>query len=472
MSDYLIIANKCSSLSTRSNIRIVPVLVAPVLWQYSSSVAISSSVSRMFKRVVIVSLRQMLYNIWMILAFKTELKLNNVQRTLLTKHAGTARHAFNWGLALTRSILDHNKTNLEEKIKFPTAIDLHKWLVALVKPENPWYMEVSKCAPQYALRDLRIAWDRCFKKISGVPRFKKKGRHDSFELDGNIKMRGTRKIQVPRIGILKTYEDLPFDVAQGEPQVPTGIAQGTPLTSVTISRTAQDWFISFRIEVEPSITPKTVDVVGVDLGVKALATLSTGEVFEGARSYRKYEASLSRLQWLNRHKVIGSSNWKKAQARIARLHQTIANIRKDTLHKLTTYLAKNHGTIVIEDLCVSGMVKNHKLAKAISDMGFFEMRRQLEYKCKLYGSSLVIADRWFPSSKTCSNCGIKKETLTLSERVFQCEYCDIRIDRDLNAAINLSKVVSHTTSACGLSEADFSRGKQEETCLLANVSVL
>ena len=365
----------------------------------------------------------------MILGFKTQLKLNNVQRTQVSKHAGTVRHAFNWGLALTKSILDHNKANPIEKIKFPTAIDLHKWLVALVKSENPWYYEVAKSAPQEALRALRTAWERCFSKISGVPKFKKKGRNDSFTLEGRVKVCGQRKIQVPKIGILRTYENLPFGTARGEPQV--------PIKSVTISRTADSWFISFRLEVEPSVTPKAVTIVGVDLGVKVLATLSTGESFEGAKSYRKYEAKLSRKQRLNRQKVIGSSNWKKAQLAIARLHQTIANIRKDTLHKLTTYLAKNHGTIVIEDLNVSGMVKNHKLAKAISDMGFGEFRRQLEYKTKLYGSSLVIADRWFPSSKTCSNCGVKKEILSLSERVFQCEECGVQIDRDLNAAINL-----------------------------------
>lgn len=180
------------------------------------------------------------YNILMIIAFKTELKLNNVQRTQMSKHAGTARHAYNWGLSLCKSILDHNKSNPEGKIKFPSAIDLHKWLVALVKPEFTWYSEVSKCAPQYALRDLRMAWDRCFKKISGAPNFKKKGRCDSFELDGTIKIRGERKIQVPRLGVLKTYEELP--------QV--------PVKSVTISRTADRWFISFKIEIEPSVTPQ------------------------------------------------------------------------------------------------------------------------------------------------------------------------------------------------------------------------
>ncbi|MBD2499190.1 RNA-guided endonuclease InsQ/TnpB family protein [Anabaena azotica] len=381
----------------------------------------------------------------MLLAFKTELKLNNKQRTQLLKHCGVARHAWNWGLALTKQILGHNKANPGEKIKFPSAIDLHKWLVALVKPENPWYFEVSKCAPQYALRNLRTAWDRCFKKVSGVPKFKKKGKSDSFELDGTIKICGTRKIQLPRLGLLKTYESLP----QVQPK------------SVTISRVADRWYISFRIEVEPTNTTKMVDVVGVDLGVKSLATLSTGEVFEGAKSYRKLEAKLSRVQWLNRHKQIGSANWKKAQIKIARLHQLIANIRKDTLHKLTTYLAKNHGVIVIEDLNVSGMLANRKLAASIADMGFYEFRRQLEYKTELYGSELVIVNRFYPSSKTCSNCGTKKKSLSLQERVFKCEHCSFECNRDLNAAINLSMAVSSTVLACGSGEADFSEMKQE-----------
>lgn len=249
----------------------------------------------------------MLYNIAMLLGFKTELKLNNQQRTQLLKHCGVACHAWNWGLGLILQILSHNTTaNPEEKIKFPevyfgrnsspqknrSGIDLHKWLVVLVKPENPWYFEVSKCAPQYALRNLRTAWDRYFKKVSSVPKFKKKGHSDSFELEGIIHIRSSNRIQLPRLGTLRTYEKLP----QTQPK------------SVTISRTADRWYISFKIEVSPTNTPKSVDVVGVDLGVKSLATLSTGRVFEGAKSYRKLEAKLSLLQWLNRHKQIGSTN--------------------------------------------------------------------------------------------------------------------------------------------------------------------
>ncbi|WP_237396785.1 transposase [Okeania sp. KiyG1] len=167
------------------------------------------------------------------------------------------------------------------------------------------------------------------------------------------------------------------------------------------------------------------------------------------------------MQYLNRNKTKFSSNWKKAQLKIAQLHNRIANIRKDTLHKLTTYLAKNHSQIVIEDLNVSGMISNHKLAKAVADMGFYEFRRQLEYKCELYGSKLIVVDRWFPSSKTCSHCGEVKQFLSLSERVFNCEGCNFSCDRDLNAALNLAMAVSSTVTACGLDNADVARMKQE-----------
>lgn len=382
----------------------------------------------------------------MLIGFKTQLKLNPTTRTQLAKHAGVARHAYNWGLALTKQILDNNKANPNEKIKFPTAIDLHKWLVALVKPDKPWYYEVSKCAPQYALRHLREAWDRCFKRISGVPRFKKKGRHDSFTLDGSIKLEHF-KIKVPIIGWLKTYERLPSCF--------------TP-KSVTISRHADRWFISFKLEVEPTITDKAVKYVGVDLGINTLATLSTGEVFLGAKSYKRYEKKLARLQYLLRKKQIGSANYRKAQLRIARLHRRITNIRLDTQHALTTYISKNHAVIGLEDLNVSGMMANRKLAKAIGDIGFYEFRRQLEYKSQLYGSRVVLVDRFFPSSKTCSNCNVVKESLSLSERTFQCEECGFECDRDLNASINLEKAVSSTVLVCGLDGADTSRAKQKE----------
>ena len=367
----------------------------------------------------------------MLLGFKTQLILTNKQHSLLAQHSGVARDAYNWGLQLCKEILDHNPSNPLNKIKFPSAIDLHKWLIAIRKAEKPWYYNSSKCAPQYALRALRDSWDRCFKKISGVPNFKKKFKNDSFTLDGTIKVVDHYKIQVPVIGVLKTYERLPF---------------GYKPKSVTISRKADRWFISYKIETETQVNHNN-NTVGVDLGIKTLATLSTGEVFQGAKSYKKAEKRLAKLQRELSRKNKGSSNRVKAVTKLALAHLRVANIRKDTLHKLTTYLSKNHAVIGIEDLNVSGMLANHKLAKAIADMGFYEFRRQLEYKCKLYGSQLVVVNQWFPSSKTCSNCSCKKESLLLSERIFNCDNCSFQIDRDLNAAINLRNAASSVVSA-------------------------
>jgi putative transposase len=387
----------------------------------------------------------------MLLGFKTKLKLNKQQRLLLAQHAGVARHAWNQGLALCQQVLIHNKTHPQEKIKFPTAVDLHKWLVASIQSTYSWYYDVSKCAPQYALKYLSGAFKFFFNRSKGFPKYKKKGKHDSFTLDGAIHI-DNRKVKLPVIGWIKTYEVLPT---------------GYKPKSVTISKQADSWFISWKIEVSTHETQKKQEFVGVDLGINNLATLSTGEVFHGAKSYKKYEKTLARMQYLNRHKQVGSSNYRKSQVKIARLHQKITNIRKDTLHKITTYLSKNHAVIGIEDLNVSGMLANDKLAKAISDMGFYEFRRQLEYKTQLYRSQLVIIDRFYPSSKTCSNCGEKKISLSLSQRVFKCEHCSFECDRDLNAAVNINQeAVRLTVLACGLDSADTSRVKQEENVII------
>jgi putative transposase len=360
------------------------------------------------------------------ISFKTELKLNNYQRTQLAKHAGVARHAWNWGLDLCKKILSHNQENPDEKLRFPSAIDLHKFLVSWVKVENPWYYKVSKTSPQYALRYLSSAFSDFFRKKTakgrrvGFPRFKRKGHHDSFTLEGTIKVEH-RSIQLPKLGIIKTYERLPQGL--------------TPKTAI-ISRTADRWFVSFSYEVEPSTTAKLVGVCGVDLGIKTLATLSTGETFPNPQPYRQSQVRLARLQKAASRKVRGSNNRQKANLKVAKQHAKTANIRKDTLNKLTTHLAKNHSQVVIEDLNVSGILSNHCLAKSIADLGMYEFRRQLTYKCELYGSELITINRFFPSSKTCSCCGHIQD-MPLKERVFNCQQCNTSIDRDLNAAQNL-----------------------------------
>jgi putative transposase len=177
----------------------------------------------------------------------------------------------------------------------------------------------------------------------------------------------------------------------------------------------------------------------VDLGVKELATLSTGVVFPNPKYYKKHLAKLKRLSKVLARKAKGSSNRHQAKIRLAKNHAKIANLRKNSLHQITTYLCKNHATIVVEDLNVSGMLKNHKLAQVIADCGFYEFKRQLEYKAKKFGCEVIVADQWFPSSKTCSNCG-QIQDMPLKERIYDCGSCGHSMDRDLNAAINLSRL--------------------------------
>ncbi len=370
-------------------------------------------------------------------SYKIRLDFNNVEKTLAKKHAGVARHAYNRGLNVCMEAF-------KNKEKHPTSIDLHKKIVAEVKKEHKWYYEVSKCSPQQAFRDLEMAYKRFFRKKSKHPRFKKKGRNDGFYLEGAIKL--TRnKIKLPRFGEVNLSEKL--NIEEGKI---------IKLKNVTISRQADFWFVSFKTEEIPrkkSHNPVVKQgAVGVDLGVKTLATLSSGVIFENKRPYKKFQRELRIAQRkLSKNYQKGKSgkeqskNYQKQKAKVALLYYKISCIRKDSIHKLTNYLVKNHDRIVIEDLNIKGMSKNHKLASAILDGGFYEFRRQLTYKCEWYGCKLVIANRFFASSKTCSNCGNKKEKLHLSERAYHCEKCNLIIDRDLNASLNLKgQAVSYT----------------------------
>ena len=316
-------------------------------------------------------------------------------------------------------------------------------MVAEVKSQNPWYYQVSKCAPQQALRDLERALKN-FLTIpkSGFPKFKKKGKKDSFYLEGSIKILKGNYIKLPRIGIVKTYEILP----------------SVPIKNVTISLRANNWYISFKYDYQPTHTAKKRDVIGVDVGINTLATCSDGTPFANAKAYKQAKKRLTRYQRRVIKKEPGSFNRAKAIKKLARLHKKVADIRADTLHKLTTWLAKNHSTIVIEDLNVSGMLKkrcdpatttvareraprDHKLASAIADCGFYEFKRQLTYKCEWYGSQLVIADRFYPSSQICSNCG-HQQKMPLNVRTYKCSECGFTADRDFNAAVNLENYVS------------------------------
>jgi putative transposase len=398
---------------------------------------------------------------------KVQLELNNEQKTLASKHAGTARHAYNWGVQVCKELS-------KKREKLPSGFALGKKHVAEVKSENKWYYEVSKCAPQKAIHDFRDAWDKYFKELKngtiekkknnyiskqkrkgspvnydvlndiGKPKFKKKGINDSFYLEGGrvgtIKIK-KNKIFLPHFGWVKMSELFKEDFT---------------IKNVVISRTANEWFISWKQEL-PNLKIEGIElkpIVGADLGIKTLATLSDGTTFKNVKAFKKYKKRLKRAQQkqskrYNPKVKIQSNNYKKASKKVAKIHQKIANIRKDSTHKLTTYLAKNHSEVKIEDLNVSGMMKNRKLSGAIQDGGFYEFRRQLTYKCEWYGSKLVVIDRFFASSKTCSCCGKIKKDLKLSDRIFNCDSCGLSICRDLNASINIKNyTVSYTEKAC------------------------
>ncbi|WP_287525309.1 RNA-guided endonuclease TnpB family protein [Okeania sp. SIO2C2] len=249
-------------------------------------------------------------------------------------------------------------------------------------------------------------------------------------------------MKLPRIGIVKTYEILP----------------SVPVKNVTISKGGDNWYISFKYdECQPKPPTKKRAVIGVDVGINALATCSDGTKFANVKAYKQAKKQLTRYQRRLNKKEPASKNRAKAVKKLAKAHkkadatprrltaqgnahQAVADIRAEALHKVTTWLAKNHSTIVIEDLKVSGMLKNHKLASAIADCGFYEFKRQLSYKCEWYGNELVIADRFYPSSQLCSHCG-QKHKMPLYKRIYECGNCGFEADRDFNAAVNLENYV-------------------------------
>lgn len=383
-------------------------------------------------------------------SYKIRLEPNNKQTTLFSQHCGVARHAYNVGLSYCNDLFKSGE-------KIPSAITLHKWLVAEVKKENQWYYNSSKCAPQEALRDLEKAFKnfhRLQKKsgytlkdkkgfLKGLPNFKKKGKKDSFYLEGSIKIKNNL-IKLPKIGWVKLSEKVTVD----------------SIKNCVISRKANEWFISFKIEYTPIRTEKKFDVVGVDLGIKSLATLSNGKTFENLKPYENAKKKLRKQQKEVSRRFVKdaknqSKNYKKSVLKLSKTHSQVTNVRLDSLHKITTYLAKNFETVVIENLKVGNMVKNHNLASAILDGGFYEFKRQLVYKKEWYGGSVILANTYFPSSKLCSCCGSKKEVLKLSEREYVCTECSSVMDRDFNASKNLENLaVSSTVTAFGDKSSD------------------
>ena len=370
-----------------------------------------------------------------------ELTPNNTQATHLKKACGVARFAYNWALSEWKKQYEQDKqyrdecqakgiTIDENRLNKPSQSKLRKQLNAIKREKYPFILEVTKCSPQLAIMQLGDAFKRFFKGESKYPQFRKKGVNDRFSLSNDqfkLKSKNNKPhIQIPNLGLVRMTEHLRYN--------------GKILSAKVFTKGGK-WFVSIAVELSETTKPlpKTNKSVGIDLGITSLATLSDSTKIQAPKPLKNKLKKLQRLSKSLSRKQKGSNNREKAKTKLSRLHYKIACIRKDYLHKLTTQLVKSYDVICIENLNVKGMVQNRKLSRAISDLGFYEFKRQLIYKANQWGKSIKELDRFYPSSKTCSNCGfiMAKENLTLAVRHWICPSCHANHDRDINASINI-----------------------------------
>jgi len=337
------------------------------------------------------------------------------QAEYFVKASGTRRFVYNWGL-------EEWQRQYQAGGK-PSAKKLKKDFNAIKREQFPWVYEVTKCAAEGAFMDLGSAFKNFFEGRAKYPKFKSKKRsRDGFYVANDKFSLGAYWIKLPHIGKVNMVEKLRFE---------------GKIMSARISRTADWWFVSITVQVEAQTVPTpTGEIVGVDLGLLRLATLSDGNVLENQKPLRSKLNKLKRLQRSLSRKQKDSQNREKARRKIARLHYRIRCIRDDILHKFTTMLTTTYSMVVIEDLNVKGMMKNRHLAFSFSDAGLGRFVDLLEAKAETTGTQIVKVDRFFPSSKTCHKCGHIKEMLSLSERLYICDNpdCDVCCDRDLNAS--------------------------------------
>ena len=375
----------------------------------------------------------------MLEAVKVALDPSPAQERLLLSHAGAARFVYNAGLAHIKEALDAGEKPEWSLYSLRRWWNANKDALAVGEDGVIWWGENSKEAYSSGLEALAKGlsnWSKSRKgarkgRKVGFPKFKAKSKaaqRFAYTTGAFGLIQGDPKaLRLPKVGRVHCMENVAERVGDAR------------VLRMTVSRRAGRWYASLTVERDTPVAvcaPKG-GAVGVDLGVKTLATLSDGTVIENPRCLAASERRLKRAQKALSRKTRGSNRRAKARAKVARLHAHVANQRLDAMHKATTWLASTFSEICIEDLNAAGMVKNHRLTKAIMDASFGEFRRQLEYKTARTGAALRVIDRWYPSSKTCSACGTVKAKLSLSERVYHCDACGLSIDRDLNAAINI-----------------------------------
>jgi putative transposase len=428
-----------------------------------------------------------------VVAYRFALDPTPRQRRALLSHCGAARFAYNWAVSWVCAALDQRAAERSYGIAEPELTQWRRWsLPTLRKQWNqvkdavaPWWADNSKEAYNTGLSNAAAAFDNYRASRDGtragsrVRKPMRKRKHASGLscrfTTGTMRVEPDRKhITLPRLGTIKTHE--------ATRKLARRLEQGTAkILSATVSRHGSCWFASFQVVVRRVDRPPTHPdaVVGVDLGISRLLVLSAPvpgvtDPDGYVANPRHLDSARARLQRASRtvsrrrgpDRRTGqkpSKRWRRANASRNRLHQRVANARRDMLHKLTTALASYAGTIVVEDLNVTGMLGNKRLARHISDAGWRLMRRMLEYKVRWRCGQLFVADRWYPSSKTCSVCGVVKAKLPLGTRVFRCSHCGLSVDRDVNAARNLARLVEAAgtgTGVAGHPEPSGSKGRR------------